>query len=409
MELRPRRTASVLSATCPLTVQLGVAVMARLILNTSRRMPYAFAPAFSRGLGVPLSAITSLIALNQATSLLGPLSGPLGDRWGYRTMMLSGLALLSIGMLAVGVVPAYLAAVIAVALAGVAKILFDPAIQAYVGACVAYQKRGLAIGLIETSWAGSTLLGIPLAGVLIARAGWQSPFLALGILALLSGWLIAWAIPATPRKRYDSRWWATYRDAWQSLRQRPMTGALLGFTLLTCAANDCIFVVYASWLETSFALTVVALGGATIVIGAAELLAEGLVAATSDRLGLSRAAVVGTTSAVVSYAVLPLASVTLPLALSGLFLIFLCFEFSIVSAMSVFTEVMPNARGTMMSLNLSAAGVGRTLGALLGGLVWPMGGLWASSITAAAICALALGCLAWGLQRWHATERTNPS
>lgn len=188
-----------------------------------------------------------------------------------------------------------------------------------------------------------------------------------------------------------------------------MTWALLGFTLLTCAANDCIFVVYASWLETGFALTVVALGGATIVIGLAELLAEGLVAATSDRLGLSRAAVVGTALAVVSYAALPFASATLLLALSGLFLIFLCFEFSIVSAMSVFTEVMPDARGTMMALNLSAAGAGRTLGALLGGLVWPMGGLWASSITAAAICALGLGCLAWGLQRWHASKRANLS
>jgi len=380
--------------------------MARLVLNTSRRMPYAFAPAFSRGLGVPLAAITSLIALNQATSLLGPLSGPLGDRWGYRTMMLSGLGLLSIGTLAVGILPVYTTVALAVALAGVAKILFDPAIQACAGECVPYQNRGLAIGMIETSWAGSTLLGIPLAGILIDRAGWQSPFVALGVLALLSGLFIAWVIPATPLRRHDGRWWAVYRDAWQSLRRWPAAWTLFSFTLLTCAANDCIFVVYASWLETGFALTVVALGGATIVIGVAELLAEGLVATVSDRIGLSRAAIAGTALAVMSYAVLPLASATLPLALSGLFLIFLSFEFSIVSAMSVFTEVMPHARGTMMSLNLSAAGAGRTLGALLGGMVWPMGGLLASGITAAAICTMALICLAWGLRRWHASQQS---
>jgi len=405
LEIESQQAVSRASRARPLAIQLGVAIIARLILNTSRRMPYAFAPAFSRGLGIPLAAMTSLIALNQATSLLGPLSGPLGDRWGYRTMMVGGLGLLSTGMFVVGVLPVYTAAIVAVALAGVAKILFDPAIQAYAGACVPYQKRGLAIGLIETAWAGSTLLGIPLAGILIDRAGWQSPFVALGILALISGGLIAWLVPLTPRRCQDGRWWATYPHAWRSLRQRPATWALLGFTLLTCAANDCIFVVYASWLETGFALTVVALGGVTVVIGLAELVAEGLVAAASDRIGLSRAAIVGTTLAVVSYAILPFASTTLPLALSGLFLIFLCFEFSIVSAMSVFTEVMPSARGTMMSLNLSAAGAGRTLGALLGGLVWPMGGLWTSSISAAAICAVALGCLAWGLQRWHASKR----
>ena len=36
-------------------------------------------------------------------------------------------------------------------------------------------------------------------------------------------------------------------------------------------------------------------------------------------------------------------------ALAGLFLTFITFEFSIVTAFSLFTEVLPQARGTMMS------------------------------------------------------------
>ncbi len=403
--LRPLQRAWTFSRAQPLVVQLSVAIVARLILNTSRRMPYAFAPAFSRGMGVSLTAITSLIALNQATSLLGPLSGPLGDRWGYRAMMLSGLLLLSIGMLSVGVLPSYIIVALAVVLAGVAKILFDPAIQAYVGEKVSYQNRGLAIGMVETAWAGSTLLGIPLVGMLIDRAGWQAPFVALGVLALLSWMLMVWLIPSNCSNRRNARWLDIYRDVWHQLRQQPQVCCLLSFTLLTCAANDCIFVVYASWLETRFALTVVALGGATIVIGVAELLAEILVATASDRIGLRRAATAGTALAVASYAILPLASATLPLALGGLFLIFLCFEFSIVSAMSVFTEVMPAARGSMMSFNLSAAGAGRVLGALLGGFLWFTGGLLTSSVAATTICALALGCLVWGLRHWRGLGR----
>jgi MFS family permease len=72
----------------------------RLVLNTARRFAYPFAPALSRGLGVSLSAVTSLIAVNQMTSLLGAVVGPLSDRLGYRTMMVAGLVLLGIGMLA---------------------------------------------------------------------------------------------------------------------------------------------------------------------------------------------------------------------------------------------------------------------------------------------------------------------
>ena len=37
--------------------------------------------------------------------MLSPVFGPLGDRWGYRLMMLAGLSVLSAGMLAVGVDP----------------------------------------------------------------------------------------------------------------------------------------------------------------------------------------------------------------------------------------------------------------------------------------------------------------
>jgi hypothetical protein len=54
--------------------QIGVATLGRLFLNTSRRFVYPFAPALSRELGVPVTAITSLIALNLATGLLSPFS-----------------------------------------------------------------------------------------------------------------------------------------------------------------------------------------------------------------------------------------------------------------------------------------------------------------------------------------------
>ena len=88
-----------------LPLQIGAATLARLVINTSRRFPYTFAVALSRGLGVPITGITSLIAINQATGILSPVFGPLGDRRGYRLMMLAGLGVLAFGMLAGGLVP----------------------------------------------------------------------------------------------------------------------------------------------------------------------------------------------------------------------------------------------------------------------------------------------------------------
>ena len=41
-----------------------VSIYGRIILNTARRFAYPFAPALSRGLDVPLTGVTSFIAVN---------------------------------------------------------------------------------------------------------------------------------------------------------------------------------------------------------------------------------------------------------------------------------------------------------------------------------------------------------
>ncbi len=385
-----------------LVLQLGVATLARFFLNTARRFAYPFAPALSRGLGVPLTAITSLIAVNQATGMLSPVFGPLGDRWGYRLMMLVGLSMLAVGMLAGGLLPVYGAVLLALFLAGLGKSIFDPALQAYVGERVPYQRRGLAIGMIEFAWAGSSLAGIPLAGLLIDQLGWRSPFLALGGLGLLNLAVLRALIPDDGHRERSAANPDGFRAAWRRLsRERAALGAL-GFGFLVAVANDNLFVVYGAWLETTFGLSVLALGAATTVIGAAELLGEGLTASLADRLGLKRAVLAGLALSGLSYVLLPLIGRTLPLALIGLFVTFLTFEFTIVTAFSLFTEILPDARATMMSSSLAASSMGRVVGALVGGSVWLAGGLLATGLVSAAISGLALVCLAWGLRRWRA-------
>ncbi len=384
-----------------LAFQLGVATLARLLINTSRRFAYPFASTLSRGLGVPLAAITSLIAVNQVTGVLSPLFGPLGDRWGYRVMMLAGLAMLAVGMLVGGLLPAYGVVLLALFLAGLGKSVFDPALHAYVGQRVPFQRRGLAIGMIEFAWAGSALVGLPLVGLLMEKIGWRAPFFVLGGLGLLSLVALAILIPSDRHQQHGTEGRPGFHQAWRRLsRERAAVGAL-GFGLLISAANDNLFVVYGLWLESAFSLSVAVLGAATTVIGVAELLGEGLTASIADRLGLKRATVAGLILSALSYVLLPLVGRTLPLALIGLFFTFLTFEFTIVTAISLFTEILPAARAAMMSSNVAALSVGRVMGALVGGPVWLAGGMLATGFVSAAVSGLALVVLVWGLRGWR--------
>lgn len=381
--------------------QVGVATLSRLIINTARRFVYPFAPVLSRELGVSLPAITSLIAVNQATGLMSPLFGPLGDRWGYRVMMLAGLGLVAGGMLAGGLLPFYAVIVLSLFLAGLGKSIFDPALQAYVGERVPFSQRGRVIGMIELSWAGSVLIGIPLIGLLIDRLGWRAPFFVLAGLALLGiGALRILLVPGGSLP-HTSKEETGLRRKWRLLlRNRAALGAL-GYGFLISLANDNLFVIYGVWLENAFALNIVALGTASAVIGVAELLGELLTAAVADRLNLKRALAGGLALSTLSYALLPFLAQTLPLALVGLFLIFLTLEFTIVTAISFFTELLPDARATFMSTFVATNSVGRVAGAALGGVVWLVGGLWGISLVSTFISTLALVCLLWGLHGWR--------
>ncbi|MCK5193055.1 MAG: MFS transporter [Desulfobulbaceae bacterium] len=381
--------------------KIVAATLCRLVFNTARRFVYPFAPALSRGLGVPLTAITSIIAVNQSTAVLGMFFGPLADRLGYRLMMLAGLGLLTVGMFAGGFLPFYGVVLAALFLAGLGKSVFDPALQAYVGERVPFHRRGLVIGVLEFSWAGSTLLGIPLVGLLIEHMGWRAPFFVMGGVGLLGIAALSILIPKDGKKPVRHQTAAGLWSAWRRLGQERAALGAICFSFFVSVANDNLFVVYGAWLEKSFSLRIVALGLVTSVIGVAELSGESLTAAISDWLGLKRAIAVGLVMCVTSYGVLPLLDQNLPLAMCGLFFIFLTYEFTIVSALSLCTELLPGSRATMMSGFLAAAGAGRVVGALIGGPVWLTGGILMTCLVSAAISSLGLLPLVWGLRGWR--------
>jgi predicted MFS family arabinose efflux permease len=378
-----------------------VVTICRILLNTSRRFVYPFAPVLSRGLGVPLTAITSMIAVNQATGVTGILFGPLADRFGYRLVMLTGMAMLVIGMFAAGILPYYAVIIAAFFLAGVGKNMFDPAVQAYAGERISFERRGLVIGVLEISWAGSFLLGIPLVGFLIDRFGWRSPFFAMAALGLVG--MISLYIMLGVKTKTQIRQ-SSGQSVWKAWRQISKEKAALG--ALACSffigiGYDNLFVIYGVWLEQSFHLSVIALGLGTGLIGAAELLGAFLTAAMADRVGLKRAVFGGFLLSVLNYLSLPFLDRSLTLALGGLFILILVFEFGVVAFVSLCTELMPPWRATMMSTFLAAAGMGRMVGALIGGPVWLAWGIWGTATASAAISGLGLAALFWGLRGWR--------
>ena len=380
--------------------QVAAATLSRLALNTARRFIYPFAPVFSRGLDVPLSALTTLVAACQAAPLAGLVSGPLTDRWGYRRMMVMGMGLLAVGMLAAAMWPLFPVLAVGLLLASFGKTVFDPAVQAYVGQRVAFGRRALVIGLMEFSWAGTTLLTIPLIGLLIESYGWRMALWCLGGAALACLGIVWRMFPLDPLTPCESS--AERRGgAWRRLLgQRTAVGGM-GFVFWVSAGNYTLFIIYGAWFENDFGLGAAALGASAVVIGGAELIGESLTAAAADRMGLKRSAGIGLAVLAFAYAALPLWGVNLVGALAGLFTVFTVFEFTLVTCLSLATELVPGQRATMMSGFFAAAGLGRVCGAVMGVPLWQAGGIVSVSSASTALTLLGWASLYWGLAQWR--------
>lgn len=369
-------------------------MLIRLVINMTRRMTYPFVSAIARQLGVTPAAVQSVIALQSATGVASPLFGPLAERYGRKRMIAFSIMLIICAATIFIMMPQYALFAAAMVAFGIAKIIADTAIYAYVGDRVTYQRRGLALGIIEISWAGSLIIIAPVAGFLLAgssappqtqifldaihydpipslladSSGIQQVFVLFAILSIFSIVALSRLIPADKphRDALQDNPALNPLTAWHVIRESPAAIASLIYSLCIAAANEVFFINYALWMENSFGLVIAALGIITTIVAVAEIGGEVTIIGLADRLGKKRLALFGASIAALSYVVVPALTTDLTGALIGLFIMFITVEIGIVASLPLFTEVLPHARAVMMSGVAGFASLGRLIGGLIG-------------------------------------------
>jgi len=334
----------------------------RVVLNTMHRMIYPFLPAISRGLGVDLQLVSLAVTARSTLGVSGPFLAFIADQRGRKAGMITGLALFSLGATVVFIWPTFPGFLATLILTMLGKYVFDPSMQAYLGDRVPYQRRGLVLAVTELGWSLSFIIGIPLAGVLISRQGWLSPFPLFALLGLLTMAGLIWILPKDPVPMdNNSNTWHNIRSV---LSYKPALAGL-AVSLLASAANEAVNLVFGVWMEDAFGLRIAALGAASAVIGLSELGGETLSARLTDRLGKTRAVGAGIILSSLAALLLPVVGGTLPGAMAGLFLFYITFEYTLVSTIPLMSEILPQARATLMATNVAGHSLGRAIGALI--------------------------------------------
>ena len=351
-------------------MQLALFAFIRTVFNTAYRMAYPFLGVFARALGVDLTTMSLALTSRSIVGGIIPFLAPLADRRGRKFGMLLGLGLFTLSMGLVVFFPTFPALAASMIFATLAKYIFDPAMQAYLGDRVSYERRGFVLAVTELGWSLAFVIGVPLMGFLIARGGWMAPFPLLALLGLLTFVLVVFQIPRdeTPVGT-PATVWTNFRSVFSNIPA--LAGLSVG--LWATVANEIVNLIFGVWLEDSFGLQIAALGASAAVIGVSEVGGEGLVAFFADKLGKERAVGYGLAANSLAVLLLPVLGQTTFGALLGLFLFYISFEFTLVSVIPMMTEIMPTARATLMSFNVAALSLGRAIGAPLGTFLYGFG------------------------------------
>jgi len=355
------------------------------------RMLYPFLGAFRNGLGVSLPALSIVLTIKSVVGALGPFLAMVADSRGRKTGMLLGIVVFTAGAGTVLVWPSFPGFVAAVMLTMLGKCIFDPSVHAFLGDQIAYEQRGRVMAISEFGWSLSFILGVPLAGLLIAKNGWKGPFPVFTILGIILFGFLAISL------RKDQLRSGTKILVWQNLGKiLSYPPALAGLAMSICfsCANEVFNLVFGVWLADSFGLKITALGAAAAVIGLSELSGESLVAALVDRLGKVRSVSLGLILNSLMALILPLMAHNVTSAVVGLSFFYITFEFTLVSSIPLMSEVFPSARATMIGSNVSAVSLGRAVGALLAAPLYSVG-IFANTAASAVFNLLSMAALFW--------------
>lgn len=377
----------------PLGRLIGLSLLMRLAVDSAARLFYPYLPEISRGLGITLSQGGLLLSVRSATVFFSPVFGLWSDRRGPRGLLTAALAAQAVSLWWLSSRQGLAAAVPAMVLLGLSAAAFIPTLQAAISELVPFHRRGRLLAMVEYSWALTGVVILPLIGLAMAARGWQAPVRTLALVSLALAplpWLLPWGKPLAAQARLSlSR---TAGLVWRS----PSARAAILVSGLMFVSAEAFFVAYGAWLERGFGLAPDAVGRVASLLGLAELSASVLSSLIIDRVGKRRGVGVGLLAMTLTMAALPALGAGVALAVAGMFLYTVSFEFTIVSNIGLLSEQVPTARGTVLALGAMAGGMARMVSGYAGVVLferWGMGGT-----AALAVVGSAAGL--WLLWRW---------
>jgi MFS transporter, DHA1 family, inner membrane transport protein len=333
--------------------------------NGLLRLPYPFIGDLARGLNTTTASVGSFLSVGELSGLLGATAGRDMDRGRHRRWLMTGFGMCGVGGGIIAGLRSSAGLLIGFCLISIGVNLATTAGHSFIGSVTAFAKRARSIGIFETSWALSLLLGGYVAGRMIDAFGWWVPFAVFGAALLFATPVLWFKMSAITVNRFAES------DALVGTGDGPfvfsVVARVVGLSMVVTFAQVLLFSSMGPFLENRHSFDTKGIGALIFGLGCLELVGSGATATLTDRFGKRNAILLGIVVMSVGVLILLLLGGTSRIAATvAILMFFLGFEFSYVSLLAVVSEVGGARRGAVLSFDHAAVTVTRAAGAFVG-------------------------------------------
>lgn len=293
------------------------------------------------------------------------------DRYDRKRILLFGYSGFLLGTIACGFAPTYELLVASRIFAGVFGGLIGAQVLSIVSDMFGYERRGMAMGTIMSSFAVASVIGVPFALYLANLISWHAPFILVGIVGIVIVPLI-WKFlpPMTGHMRLD-RPRQSFGVTLSNVLNHPQQRYALLFSALIMLGHFLIIPFVNPYMEFNVGYSKTQTPMIYLIGGLASFVSANILGRLADRYGkMSIFTICIILSLFLVWGITNLPYIPFYLALTVFAVWFTLSTGRMVTANAMISNVVQSEhRGSFMSFNSSVQQLGTSLASLIAGLV----------------------------------------
>ena len=324
------------------------------------------------------------------------LIGPMSDKYGRRRFLLYAAIVFGASLLATSVIHNLYLLTLVRMVTGLAAGTFSTCSIAYVADYFPYERRGVAMSVVQAGYFLALVVGVPVANLIARWQSWRLSFALFGFIAIIAFAMVAALLPEDKHVMAEMNLAARMARRFDNIRivfESRSRIASIGAAFFVSGGFVGFFFYLGSWLLQVLKLSTTAINSFFALVGLALLAGAFVAGPVADKFGKRGLSILATLVLAPTLVMIPHLGWG-----AGLFIVFLisalAFAFRQGPLQALATELVPRrARGALVAVRNTASQIGIATATLASGALYDKLGFTAVGLLSGVLTLAAAACI----------------